>query len=152
MNQAKQHFVNRGINDEQLQLMIPDQSLLDHLNQYNHIDISLDTFPYHGTTTTCEALWMGVPSITLEGPNHASRPGVSLLSNVGLSDLIAKTPQEYVDTAVRLAGDRPRLAEMRTGLRQRMLESSLMDGPLFASDMEACYRQAWRTWCAEARA
>ena len=152
MNQAKQHFVNRGINDDQLQLMIPDQSLLDHLNQYNHIDISLDTFPYHGTTTTCEALWMGVPSITLEGPNHASRPGVSLLSNVGLSDLIAKTPQEYVDTAVRLAGDRPRLAEMRAGLRQRMLESPLMDGPLFARDMEACYRQAWRTWCEEARA
>ena len=148
MNQAKQLFVNRGISDDQLQLRSPDQSLLDHISQYNSIDISLDTFPYHGTTTTCEALWMGVPSITLAGPNHASRPGVSLLSNVGLRDLIATTPQEYVDTAVRLAEDLPRLAEIRVGLRQRMLESPLMDGPLFARNMEACYRQAWRTWCA----
>ena len=152
MKQAKQQFAKRGITDDQLQLLSPDQSLLDHLNQYNSIDISLDTFPYHGTTTTCEALWMGVPSITLEGPNHASRPGVSLLSNVGLSDLIAKTPEEYVDAAVRLAGDLPRLAETRAGLRQRMLESPLMDGPLFAREMEACYRQAWRNWCGEALA
>ena len=152
MNQAKQHFAQRGITGDQLELLSPDEALLDHLIQYNRIDISLDTFPYHGTTTTCEALWMGVPSITLEGPNHASRPGVSLLSNVGLGDLIAKTPQEYVDTAVRLAGDLPRLAEIRAGLRQRMLESPLMDGPSFARDMEACYRQAWRTWCGESRA
>jgi predicted O-linked N-acetylglucosamine transferase (SPINDLY family) len=152
MNQAKRHFAQRGITDDQLELLSPDEALLDHLNQYNRIDISLDTFPYHGTTTTCEALWMGVPSITLAGPNHASRPGVSLLSNLGLGDLVAKTPREYVDTAVNLAGDLPRLAEIRAGLRQRMLESPLMDAPSFARDMEASYRQAWRTWCGEARA
>ena len=151
MKQARQHFAERGITDDQLELVSPDQALLDHLNQYNRIDISLDTFPYHGTTTTCEALWMGVPSITLAGPNHASRPGVSLLSNVGLGDLIATTPQQYVDNAVSLAGDLPRLAEIRAGLRQKMLESPLMDGPSFARDMETCYRQAWRTWCAETR-
>ena len=152
MAQAHQHFVDRGITDDQLDLLSPDQSLLDHLNQYNRIDISLDTFPYHGTTTTCEALWMGVPSITLAGPNHASRPGVSLLSSVGLSDLIATTPAEYVDKAVRLAGDLPRLADIRSGLRQRMLESPLMDARSFARDMENCYRYAWRAWCAAAGA
>ena len=152
MRQAQQQFANRGITGDQLQLLSPDQALIDHLNQYNRIDISLDTFPYHGTTTTCEALWMGVPSITLAGPHHASRPGVSLLSNVGLGDLVATTPQEYVATAVNLAGDLPRLAEIRAGLRQRMLESPLMDGPSFARDMEACYRQAWRTWCEKERA
>jgi predicted O-linked N-acetylglucosamine transferase (SPINDLY family) len=130
-----------------LELLGQDQSLLDHLNQYNRIDRSLDTFPYHGTTTTCEALWMGVPTITLAGPNHASRPGVSLLTNVGLGDLVATTPAEYVDIAVRLAGDRPQLAEIRAGLRQRMLESPLMDGPAFARDMEDGYRQVWRAWC-----
>jgi len=152
MNQAKRHFAQRGITDDQLELLSPDEALLDHLNQYNRIDISLDTFPYHGTTTTCEALWMGVPSITLEGPSHASRPGASLMSNVGLHELIAKTPEAYVEKAVSLAGDLPRLAEIRAGLRQRMLESPLMDASSFARDMEACYRQAWRTWCGEARA
>jgi len=151
MTQAREQFADRGITDDQLQLLSPDPSLLEHLTQYNRIDISLDTFPYHGTTTTCEALWMGVPSVTLSGPNHASRPGVSLLSNVGLRDLVATTPREYVDTAVRLAGDLPRLADIRAGLRQRMLESPLMDGISFARDMEACYQQAWRTWCREAQ-
>jgi predicted O-linked N-acetylglucosamine transferase (SPINDLY family) len=147
MARARRQFVDRGIAEDQVELLSPDESLLDHLTQYNRIDISLDTFPYHGTTTTCEALWMGVPSITLAGPNHASRPGVSLLSNVGLGDLIATTPDEYVETAVRLAGDLPRLAGIRAGLRQRMLDSPLMDGPSFARDMEACYRQVWQTWC-----
>ena len=91
---------------------------------------------------------MGVPAITLEGPNHASRPGTSLLHNVGLADLVALTPDDYVAKAVQLAGDLPRLEGIRAGLRRRMLESPLMDGPSFAADMEAAYRQAWRTWCA----
>ena len=94
---------------------------------------------------------MGVPAITLEGPNHASRPGRSLLHNVDLADLVAQTPDEYVATAVQLAGDLPRLADIRAGLRRRMLESPLMDGRSFAGDMEAAYRQAWRTWCVTAQ-
>ena len=77
---------------------------------------------------------------------------MNLLSSVGLSDLIATTPAEYVDKAVRLAGDLPRLADIRGGLRQRMLKSPLMDAEAFARDMENCYRYAWRTWCDEARA
>lgn len=149
--QTRQSFAQRGIASNRLELLSPDQSLADHLGRYNDIDISLDTFPYHGTTTTCESLWMGVPAITLEGPNHASRPGRSLLHNVGLADLVAQTPDEYVDTAVKLAEDLPRLADIRAGLRRRMLESPLMDRRSFAAEMETAYRKAWRTWCDTAR-
>ena len=146
VNYAHELLGSKGIGAERLQLLEQNTSLLDHLNQYNRIDVSLDTFPYHGTTTTCEALWMGVPTITLAGPHHASRAGVSLLASVGLGDLIAETPGEYVDKAVQLAGDLPRLIEIRAGLRERMLDSPLMDGRSFARDMEAGYRQVWRTW------
>jgi predicted O-linked N-acetylglucosamine transferase (SPINDLY family) len=149
--QTRQSFVRRGIATDRLELLGQDASLADHLRRYNEIDISLDTFPYHGTTTTCESLWMGVPTITLEGPNHVSRPGRSLLHNVDLANLVAQTPDEYVAKAVQLAGDLPRLADIRAGLRRRMLESPLMDGQSFAGDMEAAYRQAWRTWCATAQ-
>ena len=148
--QTRQSFARREIATDQLELLSQDSSLAEHLGRYDEIDISLDTFPYHGTTTTCESLWMGVPAITLEGPNHASRPGRSLLHNVDLGDLVAQTPDEYVAKAVQLAGDLPRLANIRAGLRRRMLESPLMDGQSFARDMEAAYRQAWRTWCATA--
>jgi predicted O-linked N-acetylglucosamine transferase (SPINDLY family) len=140
-------FDQRGISPERLQLLNHDPALKDHLLRYNQIDISLDTFPYHGTTTTCESLWMGVPVITLAGPNPASRPGPSLLQSVGLSDCIAQTPAEYIAKAVALAGDLSALAERRIGLRSRMLNSPLMDGAAFARAMEAAYRHAWHTWC-----
>jgi len=149
--QTRQSFERRGIAADRLELLSQEPSLAGHLARYNEIDISLDTFPYHGTTTTCESLWMGVPAITLEGPNHASRPGRSLLYNVALADLVAQTHDEYVAKAVQLAADLPRLADIRAGLRSRMLESPLMDGQSFAGDMEAAYRQAWRTWCTTAQ-
>lgn len=149
VKEAKQLLLSRGVSARRLELLGQDDSQLEHLNRYNGIDISLDTFPYHGTTTTCEALWMGVPSIVLAGPNHASRAGVSLLANVGLGDLVAHTPAEYVEGAVRLAGDLSGLAGIRAGLRQRMLDSLLMDGQSFARDMEAGYRQVWQTWCGQ---
>lgn len=145
-----EQFARRGVPVDRLQMLGQDQSLLVHLRRYDDIDISLDTFPYHGTTTTCESLWMGVPTITLAGPNHASRPGASLLHNVGLADLVAQSPSEYVEIAVQLAGNIPRLAEIRQGLRARMQQSPLMDGPAFARDMEAAYRKAWREWCGSA--
>ena len=77
-------------------------SQLRHLELYNRIDIGLDTFPYHGTTTTCEALWMGVPVVTLAGQRHAARVGVSLLTNLGLGELIADTPEQYLQIAQAL--------------------------------------------------
>ncbi len=119
-----------------------------HLSVYGKLDIALDTFPYHGTTTTCEALWMGVPVVTLVGKPHVSRVGASLLGGLGLTELIAHDPEEYIAIAVKLAADAARRAELRSTLRQIMRASPLMDAPQFARDVEAAYRQMWKTWCA----
>jgi protein O-GlcNAc transferase len=118
-----------------------------HLEMYNQVDIALDTFPYHGTTTTCEALWMGVPVVTLAGQTHVSRVGVSLLTCVGLPDLIAQSPGEFVSFATALANDLPRLTDLRRTLRNRMHASPLMDAPAFARNIEAAYRAMWHIWC-----
>ena len=120
----------------------------DHLNSYNRVDIALDTFPYHGTTTTCEALWMGVPVITLAGDTHASRVGVSLLHATGLEAFIAGSEDAYIETAIDLASDKPRLAQLRAGLRQRLEASPLTNAPLFTASLEAAYRRLWHHWCA----
>jgi predicted O-linked N-acetylglucosamine transferase (SPINDLY family) len=143
-------FASRGIDLARVQIRGHEPDLNSHLETYSQVDIALDTFPYHGTTTTCEALWMGVPVITLAGQSHVSRVGVSLVTNSGVPELIARTPDEYVSIAVELSKDSSRLAEMRRTLRPRMLASPLMNGPRFARDLEAAYRQAWRTWCAQA--
>jgi protein O-GlcNAc transferase len=116
---------------------------------YQQIDIGLDPFPYDGGTTTCNALWMGVPVVTLNGRTAVGRGGVSILTNIGLPELIAQTPKQYVEIAAGLAGDLPRLAELRQTLRSRMQASPLMDAPRFARNIEAAYRQMWRNWCAE---
>lgn len=109
--------------------------------------MNLDAFPYPGGTTTCHSLWMGVPVITLAGPTVISRGGASLLSVIGLSDLIARTPEEYVEIAVKLAGDPGRLKTLRTGLRERLAASPLMDAARFTRHLEAAYRQMWQRWC-----
>jgi protein O-GlcNAc transferase len=118
-----------------------------HLQMYNDVDIALDTHPYHGTTTTCDALWMGVPVVTLAGDRHVSRVGASLLTAAGLEELIATTPQQYVDIASALASDRERLAELRGGLRERMQASPLMDAASLAREMERAFRSMFLAWC-----
>jgi predicted O-linked N-acetylglucosamine transferase (SPINDLY family) len=145
----KEFFMSRGIQEDRLQIRGHEPDMRSHLELYNQLDIALDTFPYHGTTTTCEALWMGVPVITLAGQTHVSRVGVSLLSNVGLPELIAQSAEEYVSIAIGMAGNLPRLAELRQTLRSRMQASPLMDAPRFARNVEAAYREMWRNWCAE---
>jgi predicted O-linked N-acetylglucosamine transferase (SPINDLY family) len=140
------HLNAQGINDR-VDLLGPQPDYANHLNQYQQMDIALDTFPYNGTTTLCDALWMGVPAITLSGQSHVSRVGLSLLTNIGLPELIAATPDEYVDIAVDLAKDPHRLATLRSTLRDRMTKSPLMDAPKFARDVEAAYRHMWRNWC-----
>src|SRR5208282_5617580 len=97
-----------------------------HLELYHRVDVALDTFPYHGTTTTCEALWMGVPVVSLVGRTHVSRVGMSLLSCVGLAELVAHSAKEYVSIAAALANDLPRLGELRGRLRSQMQGSPLM--------------------------
>jgi predicted O-linked N-acetylglucosamine transferase (SPINDLY family) len=114
-------------------------SMAGHLGTYARADIALDTHPYHGTTTTCEALWMGVPVITLAGDRHASRVGVSLLESVGAGELVARSDQEYVDKAVALARDPQRIVAWRDSLRSRILASPLADSARFARDLESAY-------------
>jgi predicted O-linked N-acetylglucosamine transferase (SPINDLY family) len=142
-------FADLGVAPGRLDLRGRLLNPIEHLATYGEIDIALDTFPYHGTTTTCEALWMGVPVVTLAGKSHVCRVGVSLLSSVGLADLIAQTPEQYIEIAARLASDLPRLSEIRAGLRARMSASPLMDAPSFARDVEAAYRAVWKKWCAD---
>ncbi len=117
---------------------------------YRQIDIALDTFPYGGGTTTCDALWMGVPVVSLVGKTAVGRGGLSILSNVGLPELAARSEQEYVAIAAALANDLPRLSRLRATLRHQMEQSPLMDAPRFARHVEAAYRQMWHTWCRSA--
>ena len=141
-------FSREGIAPERLELLSWTASASGHLALYWRVDIALDPFPYNGTTTTCEALWMGVPVITLAGSRHAGRVGVSLLTQVGLEDLIAQSEADYLALAVRLAADPERLTRLRSGLRERVAASPLCDAAAFARDVEAAYRTMWRDWCA----
>src|ERR1035437_1012063 len=106
-------FERQRIGSDRLELLPLAEALRDYLRCYDRIDVALDKFPYHGTTTTCEALWMGLPVVTLAGTRHVSRVGVSLLTNVGLTELVAKDADDYVEIAAGLAGDLPRLETMR---------------------------------------
>ncbi len=115
------------------------------IGSYHRIDIALDPFPYNGWITTCDALRMGVPVVTLAGRTLLGRGGKSILSNVGLPELIAETPEQYIEIAVALANDLPRLQHLRATLRERFERSPLRDAKGYACDLEAVYRQMWRT-------
>lgn len=128
-------------------MLPPIVSTRMHLDAYNRVDIALDTFPYNGTTTTCEALWMGVPVITLSGNSHVSRVGTSLLSNVGLQYLVARTKDEYIEIAVKLAADVEKLQFLRKNLRDMMVQSPLTKSKQFIENLEQCYRKIWAVWC-----
>jgi predicted O-linked N-acetylglucosamine transferase (SPINDLY family) len=142
-------FEQRGIARDRLELLGKLPSTADHLAAYGGVDIALDTFPYAGATTTCEALWMGVPVVTLAGDRHAARVGASLLARVGLQDLVTSDPKGYVETAARLAADLPPLAELRAGLRGRVAASPICDASRFGRQLDAAYRSMWRTWCSD---
>ena len=120
----------------------------EYFEQYNKIDIALDTFPFAGGTTTCDALWMGVPVVSLAGQTAVSRAGLSILSNLGCPEWVPDSRERYISIAAALASDIPRLADLRRTLRQRMLGSPLMDAAAFARDVESALRQMWRQWCA----
>jgi protein O-GlcNAc transferase len=141
-------FADRGIGAERVDLRGAEDSARGHLALYGAVDIALDTFPYNGTTTTCEALWMGVPVVSLSGKTHASRVGASILTRAGLPDLAASHPEEYVRKAVAFAADLPRLRDLRHAMRDRLRASPLLDAGGFARSLEASLRQMWRTWCA----
>jgi predicted O-linked N-acetylglucosamine transferase (SPINDLY family) len=143
-------FARRGVDPDRVEMLGRVNSTIEHLALYGRVDIALDTFPYNGTTTTCEALWMGVPVVALAGDRHAGRVGVSLLRGVGLDELVAASPEEYRRLATELAGDRDRLEAYRSTLRTRMQKAPLTDAAGFARDIEAAYRDMWRHWCERA--
>jgi len=129
-------FLEQGFAPESFQLLPFESSKYNHFSRYGEIDIALDTFPYNGTTTTCEALWMGVPVITMAGNRHSSRVGASILTCVGLSELVAESPEMYVAKSAELAVDSERLLAYRNTMRTRMLASQLCDPASFARRWE----------------
>jgi protein O-GlcNAc transferase len=147
---VRAEFASMGLPPDCLELSGHDRSQKSHLANYGSVDIALDPFPYNGATTTCDALWMGVPVVTLAGRMHAGRVGVSQLSNLGLIELIGNTLEEYIAAAARLAGDLQSLGELRSRLRAAMIASPLMDAPRFTRNLEQIYRTVWTDWCRKA--
>jgi protein O-GlcNAc transferase len=146
-----EQFVRRGVAAERVIVEAPRAVAMGHLRLYDRIDVALDPFPWSGHTTACEALWMGVPTVTLQGQRYAGRMVASLLRTVGLPELVAETPQDYRRLAAALAADMERRAELRAGLRQQLLASPLCDGMGFTRGLEATYRDMWRRWCRRRR-
>lgn len=143
--ELRRQFAERGLAGDRLEL----RHALDargHLAVYDTIDVTLDTFPYGGGTTLCEALWMGVPALTLRGDRPAGRVGASLLTCAGLPEWIAGTPDAFVARAGALTSDLEHLAALRAGLRER-LRTTLCDGTTFTRGLEEAYRWMWRRWC-----
>ncbi|MFI4979305.1 MAG: tetratricopeptide repeat protein, partial [Nevskiales bacterium] len=145
-----EHFAAYRIGADRLLLEGPSPRR-DYLATYSRVDIALDPFPYTGGATTAEALWMAVPVLTLAGERFLPRQGVGLLANAGLPDWIAADADDYVARAAAHAGDLPRLATLRAGLRQQVLASPIFDAPRFARHFEAALRGMWTTWCNQTR-
>ena len=142
-------FSSRGVATNRIELR-PKSSYTDMMAEYGDIDLALDTFPYNGGATTCEALWMGVPVVTLEGGTPISRQSKAFLYTIGYADWVASTADEYLKIIQRLTGNLNALQLIRAGLRQRMSDSPLCDGITFTQHLETAYRQMWQRWCAEA--
>ena len=141
-------FAKHGINVTRIELRDFSKTRALHLNQYNDIDIALDPFPYNGTTTTCEALWMGVPVIGIlrdeEKTRHDERIGLSLLTQIGLPDFVANSEASYVSIAKSLSKDIARLTIMRKNLRENLKNSSLGRIEPFMRNLENAYLYAWK--------
>lgn len=140
-------FGEQGISDNRVVFIGYASSTFEHLDMYNKIDLALDTFPYNGVTTTCEALWMGVPVVSLSGDHTVSRWGLSLLAAVDLERLAAGSENEYVEIIKNLLQSRSRLKSYKMSMRERMRSSPLCDAKRFAEAVEKAFRYMWRRWC-----
>lgn len=145
-----ERFAAHGIDGRRLVLEGPSSRRM-YLEAYERVDIALDPFPFPGGTTTAEALWMGVPVLTLAGERFLARQGVGLMMNAGLPDWIAADPDAYVARAAAHAGDLPRLAALRRSLREQVQASPVFDATLFANDFSVAMRGMWHAWCSRRR-
>ncbi len=143
-------FEENGIAVDRVDLLGPSNHA-ELLAMYNGIDIALDPFPFSGCMTTCEALWMGVPVVTIPGETFAERHSASFLTAVGLTDWVVETPHAYVTLLERWCNDLEKLADLREGLRARVQASPLCDYRTFARNLEDAYRDIWRKWCKTSR-
>jgi predicted O-linked N-acetylglucosamine transferase (SPINDLY family) len=146
-DRARGLFETHGVGSERVEF-VEYRPRPEYLATYQSIDVCLDTFPYGGHTTSMDAFWMGVPVVTLVGATVAGRAGLSQATNLGLTELVARAPEEYVRIAVNLCADLERLAQLRAGLRSRMERSPLMDGARFARGIEDAYVEMWERTCA----
>ncbi|MDH5301685.1 MAG: tetratricopeptide repeat protein [Gammaproteobacteria bacterium] len=144
-----ERFQRYGISSERITLYGHAGSYEEHMAMYSLVDVALDPIPYNGTTTTCEALWMGVPVVVLEGDRHVSRVGVSLLNSSGLSNWIGATEDEYIQKAIQLAENKIELAGIRAGLREKVADSMLTDSDAFAEKFSQILRKSWMQYCNE---
>jgi predicted O-linked N-acetylglucosamine transferase (SPINDLY family) len=144
-------FVRNGVAAGRVELRAWIMQRERHLKLYDSVDIALDTFPYNGTTTTCEALWMGVPVVSLPGDIHMSRVGAAILRCAGLHELVAQNAEDYAAIAIALARDQTRRRLLRMNLRNKLLSSPLLDHRGFTTKLEREMRQAWTAWCGTMR-
>jgi predicted O-linked N-acetylglucosamine transferase (SPINDLY family) len=151
--EVQKHVIERltasGISSDRVEISAFMSSTADHLAAYNRVDVALDTFPYNGTTTTCEALWMGVPVVSLIGDRHAARVGLSLLTAIGHAEWATETKELYIESAIALAKDRNLRTQLRTSLRAEFSQSILCDHLGQATRFEEGIRQIWIDWCSK---
>ena len=144
---VRARFARHGIAPARLELLGSVADAAAHLALYRRIDVALDPLPWNGTATTCEALWMGVPVVTLSGNRPVSRIGASLLARAGFTSLVATGPSQYLEVAATLASDRKRRSALAGAVRQSLAASPLCNADAFARTVEAAYRTLWRNWC-----
>ena len=152
VNQSAQEYLIhefklRGVRPDRLRLKTSKAKIEQHLDEYNEIDIALDTTPYNGATATLEALWMGKPVITLSGNTHASRVSASILNRLELDDLVCHSVDEYALAAAKLAADSQLLRDVRSSLRSRMAQSALTNKMQFGHEFGEALRTVWQQWC-----
>jgi protein O-GlcNAc transferase len=146
----RRQFSEAGMAPERLEFL-GMQPREQYLESWRRIDVALDPFPYAGGITTCDALWMGTPVVSLSGETAVGRGGRSILTSIGLEELIADTPARYEEIALSLGKDLAHLGRLRSSLRERMKNSELRNAQSFARNVETAYREMWRNWCKEGR-
>ena len=147
--EIRNRFLQRGISADRILFDPPPGCERSHFVIYKAIDLLLDAFPFTGHTTVVEALWMGVPAITLAGNRFAGRMAASVLTRIGTPELIARTPEQYVSLAAEWAEQGDRIEQFRSNARDRMRASPLCKGREFTQGLEDAYRKMWQNWCAK---